>query len=66
LVYYVISHYVNKSKNKLILEISELRVEMLSTVDMEMAGFGTLVLCTQFQRDLLSASSGQKKEAVFS
>jgi hypothetical protein len=36
---------------------------MLSAVDMEMADFGKLVLCAQFQRDLLSASSGQKKEA---
>jgi hypothetical protein len=52
LVYYVIKHYVNKSKNKLILELSELRDEMLlSTVNMEMAGFGNLVLCTQFQRE---------------
>jgi hypothetical protein len=36
---------------------------MLSIVDMEMAFFGNLVLCTQFRRDLLSAASGQKKEA---
>jgi hypothetical protein len=39
---------------------------MLSTVDMEMAGFGNMVLCAQFQRDLLSATSGQNKEASFS
>jgi len=36
---------------------------MLSTVGMEMAGFGNMVLCAQFQRDLLSATSGQKKKA---
>lgn len=62
LVHYVMSHYVNKSKNKVILKLSELRVEMLSTVDMEVAGFVHLVLCTDFQGDLLSESSGQKKE----
>ena len=66
LVHYVISHYVNKSKNKLILELSELRVEMLSTMDMEMGGLGNLVLCAPFRSDLLSALSGQKKEVGFS
>jgi hypothetical protein len=33
------------------LELSELRDEMLSTVDMEMAGFGNFMLSTQFQRE---------------
>jgi len=59
-LFYVISHYLNKSKNKL---KSELRVEMLSAVDMEMAGFLNLVLCTQLQRNLQSAPSGQQMEA---
>ena len=58
-IYYVIRYYVSRSKNKLIVELSELRVDM---VDMERAGFGILVLFTQFQWDLLSASAGQKKE----
>jgi len=52
-----------QKKNKLILELSELRYEMLSTVDMEMAGFRNFVLCTQILRDLLPAPSGQKRDA---
>ena len=39
----------NSGFKGLMLELSELRDEILSTVDMEMAGFGNLMLCTQFQ-----------------